>query len=314
MSSCGTVLVTGSNGFVGRPLTAALRRLGRTVHGLDVSDEPPPEGVQHHRDDLGDADRLERLLRDAGVTAIVHGGGISGPMVAPGDPARILRVNVVGSINLAEAARRVGIERFVYLSSAAAYGPTRSNPVREEAAFEPDDLYGASKGAVDLLLAGQRRHHGFPAVSLRLSTVYGPGRRTSCAIAAMIRETLAGRPVRLDWGRGYARPYLHVDDAVSAVCAALTVPLPAQPAYNIAGPEFVATEEVARLVAAAIPGADIVLGVGVPGGGYRRDPLDLTAAARDLGYRPRVGIAEGIAGYVAWMRGGAASYLGPPPS
>lgn len=306
-----TILVTGSNGFIGRPLTVALQALGHVVHGLDIDPRQPAPGVIQHTLDLESIDALESLMRAQGIAAAVHGGGISGPMVAPDDPYRVARVNVTGSINLIEAARRAGVDRFVYLSSAAAYGPTRTNPVPDDAPLDPDDMYGASKAAFDLLLAAYRRDTGMPAVGLRLANVYGPGRRTACPIGGIISEALAGKPVRLSWGRGYAKPYLHVDDAVSAICSAIGGGLPPRASYNVAGPEYVDTTEVARLVMEAIPGAEISLGEGMPAGGYHRDPLDISNAMKDLGYVPRVTIAEGIAGYVDWMRSGADWYPGP---
>lgn len=296
------ILVTGAAGLIGQPLCRMLAARGHEVVALDPA--PPVEGGPRHwvRDDLSDRHRLEALLRDAGIARIAHAGGISGPMVAPDDPYRVFAVNVVGSLNLMEAARRAEVERFVHCSSGAAFGDTASEPVPDDAPLAGADMYGASKGMVDLALAAYRRRHGLDAVALRLSHVYGPGRRTDCAIRTMIADALAGRPTVLGWGRGYARPYCHVDDTVAGIVAALEAGPLSQPYYNIAGEEPTPMTRIAELVEANIPGARITLGEGPPASGVRRGRIDIRAAARDLGYRPQVDIASGIAAYVAWAR------------
>jgi nucleoside-diphosphate-sugar epimerase len=116
--------------------------------------------------------------------------------------------------------------------------------------------------------------------------------------------------VELAWGRGYARPFLFVDDAVAAIRAALAAPGFPQPFYNIAGPDHVEIAQLAELVARQVPGARIALGEGPPPGGDRRGRLDLRAATRDFGYRPSVDIAAGVARYAAWMRAGSPPYFG----
>jgi nucleoside-diphosphate-sugar epimerase len=193
----------------------------------------------------------------------------------------------------------------VFLSSAAAYGDTPAGPVSEEAPLRPKDIYGASKGAVELLARGYREQCGLDAASLRLSNVYGPGRSTSCAIKRMLEDALAGRPSRFDWGGGESRPYCYLDDAVTAVMAACRAERIGHSVYNVAGPEFVRMERVAEAVRHTLPQADISFEPGIDGIGYRRDALDLTAASEDLGFVPAVGIDEGVARYYAWMTSGS---------
>ena len=295
-----TVLITGANGFIGRPLAATLHAHGDTVHALDLA---PDVAVpyEQHCDDLGSAQRLERLLRENGIDRVVHGAGVSGPLLARDAPFRVIEANVFGSLNLLEAARRAGIARLVNLSSAAACGPT-DGLVGDDAERRPVDVYGASKAAVELMYAAYAECLSLSAVTLRLPTVYGPGSRMSCVVATMISESLAQRPVNLAWGRGYACPYLFVDDAVAAIRGALDAPAPPLRTYNISGPEHVAVETIKELVEQHIPGARISLGAGPPLPGYARGRMDIRAAQRDLGYRPRVDIASGVARCVAWLR------------
>ncbi len=186
------------------------------------------------------------------------------------------------------------------------YGPTSEDPVTTEAALRPAEVYGATKAGADILVSVLGRQLATPPVSLRLSNVYGPGRRTDCAIAAMALEAIAGRPVRLAWGRNFSRPYVFIDDVVSAIVQAIAVAPSGRHAYNIAGPDYPRMEDVAQALRDSIPGAVIELeGDGPPPGSYLRHRLDMAPAVRDLGYLPQVGIAAGVARYVGWLRDGS---------
>lgn len=295
------VLVTGAAGMIGRPLTQMLRDAGHDVVPVDPlrPDDAEDGWVQ---DDLADLDATVRLLARLRVERVAHAGGISGPMVAPKDPYRVFLTNVVASMNLLEAARRGGIGRFVYCSSGAAYGDTEDDPVLETAPLRPMDMYAGTKAMMDTAVAVYRARYGIDVISVRLSHVYGPGRRTDCVIRGMIGDALAGRPTALSWGRGYARPYCYIDDSVEGIIAALLRGPATQAHYNIGGDQMVAIERIAALVRENLPEATITLGQGAPPGATRRNLPSIAAATRDFGYRPKVDISAGIAAYVAWAK------------
>jgi nucleoside-diphosphate-sugar epimerase len=299
-----SILVTGSSGFIGLPVTRALAEMGHRVIGLDPA--PPGQeipGVTWVRGKLGDVRHMSELLRSKEIDTVVHAGGISGPMLARDDPYLICEANVIGSIDLIEAVRLVAIRRLVYCSSAAVFGNTPAAPVPDDAPLRPTNLYGASKGAVDMILQAYRRHYGLNCVSLRLSNAYGPGRTTDCAIETMLSNAAAGHPTRFDWGIGHYRPYLFVDDAVRAVLCAIGAPPAAQFAYNIAGPDYVEMRRIGEIVRGLVPGAEIAFGSGADPLGYERKELDISAAKRDLEFVPKVGMEQGIAAYLTWFRG-----------
>ena len=121
----------------------------------------------------------------------------------------------------------------------------------------------------------------------------------------MLEDAFAGRPTRMTWGRGYHRPYLYVDDAVDGILCAAAAPAVPQHAYNLAGAEFPSMDEIAQRVREVVAGADIELGEAKDALAYDRGPLDLTAAERDLGFRPTTSMRDGIAAYAAWMQSAA---------
>ena len=297
------VLVTGSSGFLGFPVAERLAAHGCRVIGIDPV-APREEGIVFSTlvTSLDDMQTIVDVLHAHHVEIVIHAGAVSGPMLSRDDPFHVARTNVVGTINLVEAARRAAVRRFVYCSSAAALGDTPPGIVPETSPLRPKDFYGATKGACELMLRGYREQYAVDAVSLRIANAYGPRRRTRCAIRTMLEDALAGRPTRMTWGRGYHRPYLYVDDAVDGILCAAAAPSVPQHAYNLAGAEFPSMDEIATLVRELVPNADIELGEGNDALAYDRGPLDLTAAERDLGFRPSTTMRDGIAAYAAWMQ------------
>ena len=298
-----SVLVTGSSGFIGFPVARRLVEEGCQVVGLDPAPAPQQDtGFETMTGDLTDVHHVRRLLKTHEIDTVVHCGAISGPMLARDNPFLICDTNVIGTIHLVEASRAMGVQRFVYCSSAAAYGNTPPAPVPDDAPLRPKDLYGATKGACDLIIGAYRQQYRVDAVSLRIANAYGPGRRTRCAVKTMITNALAGRPTHFDWGADQRRPYLFIDDAVAAVLAAANVPPTPQLTYNISGPEFVEMTRIADIVSRLVGSAEITFQPGPDPLGYRRDALDISAAARDLDFTPQVTIETGVATYLEWIR------------
>jgi UDP-glucuronate 4-epimerase len=296
-----TILVTGAAGFIGRPVAAALQAQGRPVVGTDIL----PAGdaaFPFVRTDLADAEALGALVAAHEVKAVIHCGAISGPMLARDRPDLVVAVNIGGTTTLLEQARRRGMRRFVFCSSAQAYGDTGPAPVREDSPFNATDLYGASKAACDLVMRAYRAQYGLSAVALRISYAYGPGRSTACAVRSMLADALSERPTRLGWGAGHERAYLFIEDAVAGVIAALDAPAPTQAFYNLASSEGRTMDAIAAEVRALLPQADIVLGPGPNPLNYHRETLDIAAASRDFGWRPRFSLKTGLTAYLAWMR------------
>ena len=188
------------------------------------------------------------LLKEHNVGKIVHAGGISGPMLSKDNPHHINHVNLLSTIDLAEAARQQGVERFVYCSSGSAYGVTPESPVTEDTPFRPTSVYGATKAASDLVLMAFRDEYDLDVIGLRYSSVYGPRRATDCAIRTMIEDAMAKRPTKLYWGAGEFWPFVYVTDIVTATAAALDAPKTPQYAYNVAGPDMPAVQRIAELV------------------------------------------------------------------
>lgn len=222
------VLVTGAGGFVGPHVVAALLAAGYRVRVAQrTAAEPPPgtEGVV-----TGDlAAPIDWTAALAGVSHVVHLAGLA--HAGPGlDETLYRRINTQATLDLARAAYRAGVSRFVFISSIKAQtGAFDGPPLREDDPPAPDDAYGRSKLAAEQGLAGL----DLDWVALRPVLVYGPGVKAN--MAALVR--LARLPLPLPLGALTApRSLLAVENLADAVLFALTPRCPVRRAFTLADP------------------------------------------------------------------------------
>lgn len=251
--------------------------------------------------DVNDVHRLHALAAEYSIKGVMHCGAYSGPMVARDNPTSMVRVNIVGTANILELARIHHIPRVAFCSSASVYGNTDAGPVPEDVPLCPTSLYGASKVASEQLVASYARQYGVDGVSIRLSWIYGPWQTTDCVIRTMIEDALASRPTRMPFGRDFHRQFIHIDDAVGALIAALDRPNLPRLVYTVTGGSYVTLGEVGDIVRRVLPQADIQLECGAPPDDDVQQQFDISAALRDLAFRPAVSLQEGIRRYAEWL-------------
>jgi len=298
------ILVTGAAGLVGHPVANRLVNAGRSVLATDVRAPDRPLDCPFVQADLRDAPAIMALFEDHAVTEVVHAGAISGSMVAPNDPLRVMSVNITGTLLIAEASRLAKVRRMVGLSSIGVYGNQAGTaPVPETAPRTATDVYSCSKIAMESVLYAYARNFGLRAVVLRMSSVFGPGRRTPCFIRSLLEAADEGREVTASADREHRRQFLYVDDAVEAVCLALMGRELPEFVYNITGGTWLTEGEVVAAASRAVPRLTAKTGdvppLALDG---RMGPLDISLATRDLGYAPRTGLEEGIIKYAAWRQ------------
>jgi nucleoside-diphosphate-sugar epimerase len=229
------VLLTGANGFIGAWTLRRLVDAGAQVQALD-RDAPGPlvqrllgdalDRIAWARADVCEAEPVDAAC--AGCEAIVHLAGVLTPACRD-DPVRGALVNVVGTVNVFEAARRHGVGRVVYASSAAVYGPDHA------AHPEPVTHYGAFKLACEGCARSHWLEHRIASVGLRPFVVYGPGRESgaSAGISLACRAAAQGQPFVIGFtGRA---GMVFVDDVSATILAALRVPLAGAPVIDMPG-------------------------------------------------------------------------------
>ena len=280
------VLVTGASGFLGA--TVITRVVGAGHYAISLDPVPARNVAQRHVvDDLSERRRLAELLRTENVTHVIHCGGISGPMVLADDPARVMDINVTGSLNLLQASLTCGVKTFVYCSSVSALGDFyEKGPIDDDFPLRPTSAYGCSKAAMDMVLRGLWRRVPLDLCSLRFTGIYGPGRRTRFVIDDIVAAAVRGEPASVepttDW------PYIYIDDAANAAVAACFSDRRRQLCYFIAYPEQVTLQELASAAGCV----KLVVDDNVPRAS--RGPLDIGPAQRDFAFAPKVDHREGI--------------------
>jgi nucleoside-diphosphate-sugar epimerase len=144
------------------------------------------------------------------------------------------------------------------------------------------------------------RRHGLDVVTLRVGEVYGPGRASSGVLQDLIDAAVEGRSLRLATGADHTLRPVHVEDVARAAVAALGAPCPVARVYDITGAEEVTLAHVVALLRDRVPDADISLGPGRLPGHHDQHPVAARTADRELGYRPRWGLARGIDDLCTW--------------
>lgn len=302
-----SIMVTGANGLIGFDLVRRLRSEGRKVVAVDrsVSDVRAVTDEAFELE-IGDVHKLHELAMRFEIDAIVHCGGVSGPMLGRDNPAMLFRVNVGGTIDVAEVARqtaaRCGSCRLVFCSSLTVYGNQPQDGIDEDRPLLARNCYASSKVAGEAVVLSYTEEHGVDGVVLRIAGVYGERRKTSCVLRLMVENALAGKPTRLPFGKGFPRQWVHVDDVVEGIVGALDARDPKRRVYNISGGVNPSIDEAAALVRELLPGADIVLGAGPDPEDVTLGLLSIRAAHDDLGYAPAVPLRAGIERLVAVQR------------
>lgn len=189
-----TALVTGAEGFIGSHLTKFLQAKGWNVVGTFLSDNPPPfpksPNLSFVQCDLRDGQRVTQIVEQSQPTHIFHLGAQSLPTVSWTNPVGTFESNIMGSLHVLEAARRLPrLSVIVSACSSAEYGrvPTSAIPVKEGQPLQPLHPYGISKVCLDLLARQYFLDYEIPAVNVRLFNTTGPG-KTNDAPSDFVRQ------------------------------------------------------------------------------------------------------------------------------
>src|SRR4051794_31990162 len=303
------VLVTGAAGFIGSTLAERLRERGDTVVGFDGFDAFYPRAVKERnlarlRGDAGFR-LLEGDLRNPaqvseavrGVEVVVHLAALAGVRPSLVDPVRFYEVNVMGTLHLLEACRAQGLRRIVFASSSSVYGLDSQVPFRESDPCQtPLSPYAATKRAGELLAFNAHHLHGQSITALRLFTVYGPRQRPDLAIHKFTRQIAGGQPIELFGDGSTSRDYTWVGDIVDGIVAAIDQQghdsAPAYRVYNLGGSQTTSLRELVDMIAAALGKAPVIEWKPEQPGDMKRTLADVSRAQQELGYAPKMPIAE----------------------
>jgi UDP-glucose 4-epimerase len=291
------VLVTGGTGFLGRHVVADLLAHGHGVTTLSRSEAPVAWPCPHLPADIIGPAAREATRRAQGI---VHLAGLPDVDRSLREPYVVNQTNALGTLNVLEGAR--GTDAVVVLLSTARLYRPADHPLREDAPLASDNPYAISKRVAEQWAAMYHELYGLATVVLRGFSVYGPGQvargDSSGVVSILAQLALAGRPLVID--RPTFRDFLHVTDAVRLVRQALTAPAATGGVYNLASGEATPLVELAGRLRSLTGGRSLVHGP--PPGPLSGYVADMSRTRAAFAFQPAVPLAEGLQGYLAWLR------------
>jgi UDP-glucose 4-epimerase len=302
------IMVTGGAGFIGSNVVDAYVELGHEVIVADDLSTGKRANVNSRATlrevDIAAPAFVELVARER-PDLINHHAAQTSVGVSVGDPINDARRNILGSLNVIDAAQRAGVGKLIYISSGGAiYGEPVTLPCDEEHPIRPDSPYGASKHAPEHYLDIYQRLHGLRYTALRYGNVYGPRQDPfgeAGVIAIFTARMLAGEPVTINGTGEQQRDFVFVGDVVRANVAALD--RADNTAVNIGTGVGVNVNDIFALLRDAT-GYQLPANYGParPGETFRIY-LDIQRAASALNWTPHVSLADGLARTVESLRG-----------
>lgn len=337
------ILVTGNAGFIGFHTARALLARGDDVVGFDVVNsyyDPKLKearlaeleaaartstGRYHFiRADLADKASVEACFREHRFDRVIHLAAQAGVRHSLSHPEEYVASNLVGFTHILEACRHQGVGHLTYASTSSVYGANTHMPFSEhDGADHPLQFYAATKRANELMAHAYSHLFRLPTTGLRFFTVYGPWGRPDMAPILFTRAILAGEPIKVFNNGHHSRDFTYVDDIVEGVIRASDQPAAPNPEWRSDAPDPASSSAPYRLFNigndAPVNLMDYIavledcLGrkavkemLPAQPGDVPDTRADVSALMAAVGYRPRTGIAEGVARFIDWYR----SYYG----
>lgn len=319
-----TILLTGAAGFIGMHVSLALLDRGETVIGIDNLNDyydvslkearlarlTARENFSFVRGDIADLPTVMDAVK--GADRIVHLAAQAGVRYSLENPGAYIQANIVGHMNMLEAARSLGdgLRHMVYASSSSVYGGNTKLPFAvEDQVDNPVSLYAATKKSDELMSNAYAVTYGIPLTCLRFFTVYGPWGRPDMSAYIFTRKIVAGEPIPVFNHGDMQRDFTYIDDIVAGVLAVLELPAdigengkPRHRVYNLGNNQ---SEQLMRFIGviedALGTKAEIDFQPMQPGD-VQATYADIGASQRDFGFEPKTPIDIGIPNFVAWYR------------
>ena len=326
------ILITGMAGFIGHAVAKRLAAEGHDIVGIDnLNDYYDVSLKQARLDDLAGwpnvrfecldlADRvgMERLFADTRFERVIHLAAQAGVRYSLDNPHVYAQSNLVGHLNVLEGCRHQQVPHLIYASSSSVYGQNAQVPFSTaDAVDHPISLYAATKKANELMTHSYSHLYGIPATGLRFFTVYGPWGRPDMAMFKFTRAILADEPLPVFNHGDLSRDFTYIDDIVEGVVRIMQAIPEADPdspgarpdqstapfaLYNIGHGSPVALMDFVHALERATGRTARCDFKPMQPGDVPRTWADTDALFEKVGYRPQVGVDEGVTRFVEWYR------------
>jgi UDP-glucuronate 4-epimerase len=330
----GPILVTGTAGFIGFHVAQRLLGDGHHVVGVDnlsayydpalkearLNRLTPHSTFGFERLDVADRAAMEDMFRRRRPIRVVHLAAQAGVRYSLQNPHAYVDANLVGFVNVLEGCRHHAVEHLVYASSSSVYGANTRLPFSvHDNVDHPLSLYAATKKANELMAHTYAHLYGLPTTGLRFFTVYGPWGRPDMALFLFTRAILEDRPIDVFNEGRMQRDFTYIDDIVEGVVRVLARPPAPDPAwsgdrpdpgtsqapyrvYNIGNDRPVELLRYIEVLEACLGRKAKKNFLPMQPGDVPMTRADVEDLARDIGYRPRTTVEEGVVRFVEWYR------------
>ena len=306
-----TVAVTGAGGFIGSHLVERLLAEGAQVRGLVQGNAGylaglEADGLKVVVGDLLDRGCLAGLMD--GVDCVFHLGAITSVAYSYAHPVETVEVNVMGTVNVLEAARVAGVGRFVHTSTAGVYGSAEGGkPISESHPVSACNPYTAAKLGADNVVETYFRSYDFPVTTLRLFNTYGPRMGQYLILPTIVEQLMVGSQLRLGDLRP-TRPFAYVDDVVEAYLRMGVTDGVLGEVVHVGAEEDISmlalVERVSSIMEQPYALVEDASRLRPENSEIFRVCVDSSKARRLLGWSPGVGLEAGLRSTVDWIKGG----------
>ncbi|HSB01649.1 MAG TPA: SDR family NAD(P)-dependent oxidoreductase [Anaerolineales bacterium] len=308
------VLVTGAGGFIGSHLTERLVELGASVRAfvhynafgrwgwLDHS--ALVNEVQVLAGDISDRDSVRNAVD--GREIVFHLAALIGIPYSYHAPESYVRTNIMGTLNVLQAARECNVERLLHTSTSEAYGTARSVPIRETHPLQGQSPYSATKIGADKMAESFHLSFGLPVVTVRPFNTFGPRQSARAVIPTIITQLIAGSTVRLG-NLSPTRDLNYVGNTVDGfLAAARAEPAAIGKTFNLGTGREISIGDLAKLIARLMGRSleieDEAERVRAAGSEVERLVADASLARELLGWEPRLSLEDGLEKTITWIQ------------
>jgi len=295
------VLVTGGLGFIGSHIVDKLREKGIQVRVYDLAhkDDLRRDDVEYVSGSILDYQQLAGAM--AGIYAIYHLAAVADVKDVFEEPCYSEEINVRGTINALEAARRTNVNRVIYGSTTWVYSETEEEQVDETAPLHsPSHLYTATKMVGEYYCKSYSELFNLHTTVLRYGIPYGPRGRDGAVIPIFVSKALNGEPLTIAGDGSQFRKFVYVEDLAEGNVKALKSKEPYR-IYNLDGKEKVTIRQMAETIQKILGDVKIEYVPARPGDFSGKEVSSLRAK-EELGWEPSTAFEDGVRNYIEWFK------------
>lgn len=310
-----TVLVTGGSGFIGSNLCEKLLALGYNVINLDNFNDyySPLIKIKNIKNalenknykvidgDIQDKNLLTSIFNLNSVDIIIHLAALAGVRRSLNNPLEYIDVDIKGTVNLLECARKYNTKKFIFASSSSVYGHNFLPFKESDSAQSQISPYAAAKASGELFCKTYNNLYGIPIVCLRFFTVYGPRQRPEMAIYNFTSRILEGRAISIFGNGTSSRDYTYIDDILDGIVSSMNLNCSFE-IFNLGNSKPTNIEYLVSLIEENLGKKALIDYTLMQPGDVPHTFADISKAQELLNYAPKVSIEKGIEEFINWFK------------